>query len=295
MQISPPRSPRSRLYVRSPGVWREAARKRPPEHGTSLGSPPYPPSTAPTVTKMAARHKAAIETSDGPRTCYEARKHRESKKDLLARFGGITLRQDRRAVIRDPAPGPAPYPRKELISRLRRRECELCDRHHGDSPPGHRPQDARGTGTGTAHVGRPHGKNAAQDAHRLRRLPRLDPREPMSVDAVILTPGRADQRGRRPWMHCAAAPPAWPGGEQAPGQARRARVAPGMEGEPAAYGAGCMPRRRRMPACPGQSPTASISRPGACTSWSRARTCSPAIGLSTCCLANPDRPRPATG
>jgi hypothetical protein len=78
-----------------------------------------------TVTKMAARHKAAIETSDGPRTCYEARKHREGKKDLVARFGGITLRQDRRAVIRDPALAPAAYPRKELIRRLRRRECEL--------------------------------------------------------------------------------------------------------------------------------------------------------------------------
>ncbi len=80
-----------------------------------------------TVTKMAARYRAKIETSDGPRTRYEARKHREGKKDRVARFGGITLRQDRRAVIRDPAPGPAPYPRKELISRLRRRECELCE------------------------------------------------------------------------------------------------------------------------------------------------------------------------
>jgi hypothetical protein len=80
-----------------------------------------------TVTKMAARHRAKIETSDGPRTCYEARKHREGRKDLTARFGGITLRQDRRAVIRDPAPGPAPHPRKELISRLRKRECELCE------------------------------------------------------------------------------------------------------------------------------------------------------------------------
>ena len=45
---------------------------------------------------------------DGPRTCFEARKHREGKKDLVARFGGIILRQDRRAVIRDPAPGPGP-------------------------------------------------------------------------------------------------------------------------------------------------------------------------------------------
>ncbi len=80
-----------------------------------------------TVTKMAARHRAKIETRDGPRTCFEARKHREGKKDLVARFGGIILRQDRRAVIRDPAPAPVPYPRKELITRLRRRECELCE------------------------------------------------------------------------------------------------------------------------------------------------------------------------
>jgi hypothetical protein len=80
-----------------------------------------------TVTKMAARYRAKIETSDGPRTCYEARKHREGKKDLAARFGGISLRQDRRAVIHDPAPAPAAYPRKELIRRLRKRECELCE------------------------------------------------------------------------------------------------------------------------------------------------------------------------
>ena len=80
-----------------------------------------------TVTKMAARHKAKIETSDGLRTCFEARKHREGRPDLIARFGGIILRQDRRAVIRDPVPVPAPRPRRELISRLRKRECELCE------------------------------------------------------------------------------------------------------------------------------------------------------------------------
>ena len=79
------------------------------------------------VTKMAARHQAKIATEDGPRTCFEARLRREGKRDLVARFGGITLRQNRRAVIRDPAPAPAPYPRKELIKRLRKRECELCE------------------------------------------------------------------------------------------------------------------------------------------------------------------------
>jgi hypothetical protein len=80
-----------------------------------------------TVAKMAARHKAKVTTGDGPRTCFQARRTRQGKPDLTARFGGIVLRQDRRAVITDPAPAPVPYPRKELIRRLRRRECELCE------------------------------------------------------------------------------------------------------------------------------------------------------------------------
>ena len=37
------------------------------------------------VTKMAARHKAKIETSDGMRTCFEARKRREGKPDLTGK------------------------------------------------------------------------------------------------------------------------------------------------------------------------------------------------------------------
>jgi group II intron reverse transcriptase/maturase len=79
------------------------------------------------VTKMAARYRARIDTSDGLRSCFEARKQREGKKDLVARFGGISLRHDRRAVINDPVPVQVPYPRKELIFRLRRRVCELCE------------------------------------------------------------------------------------------------------------------------------------------------------------------------
>ena len=79
------------------------------------------------VTKMAARHTAKVTTDDGPRTCSEARRKREGKPDLIARFGGIILRQDRRAVIRDHTPVPVPHPRKELTKRLRKRECELCE------------------------------------------------------------------------------------------------------------------------------------------------------------------------
>jgi group II intron reverse transcriptase/maturase len=82
-----------------------------------------------TVATMTARHKAKVITGDGPRTCFEARLQRKGKKDLIARFGGIALKRDKRAVITDPAPVPVHPPRKELIDRLRRRWCELCD--HG--------------------------------------------------------------------------------------------------------------------------------------------------------------------
>jgi group II intron reverse transcriptase/maturase len=80
-----------------------------------------------TVRTMAARHKTKVATENGLRTCFEARLGRKGKKDLIARFGGIPLRQDKRAVINDPAPVPVRSPPRELIHRLRRRRCELCE------------------------------------------------------------------------------------------------------------------------------------------------------------------------
>jgi group II intron reverse transcriptase/maturase len=80
-----------------------------------------------TVATMAARYRAKIQTGGGLRTCFEARKQRQGKQDLVARFGGIPLRCDRRAVITDPALVPVKIPYKELIHRLGQRACELCD------------------------------------------------------------------------------------------------------------------------------------------------------------------------
>jgi hypothetical protein len=82
------------------------------------GQPTLPAKHHGTVSEMAARYKAKVKTRNGPRTCFEARRKREGKKDLVARSGGIILQRDRHAVIRDPRPAPAAYPRKELISRL---------------------------------------------------------------------------------------------------------------------------------------------------------------------------------
>ena len=78
-----------------------------------------------TVTKMARKYKATIVTKHGPRACYEARKERPGRKPLVARFGGIPLKRQRKAVIDDRLPAP-PIRRRELVTRLLRGECEWC-------------------------------------------------------------------------------------------------------------------------------------------------------------------------
>jgi group II intron reverse transcriptase/maturase len=83
------------------------------------------------VTKMAARYKAKIDTPHGPRTCFEASVARVGKKPLVARFGGIPLKRQKTAVLTDRLlTGPA-YPNKELVRRLLAGRCELCGRTDG--------------------------------------------------------------------------------------------------------------------------------------------------------------------
>jgi group II intron reverse transcriptase/maturase len=83
------------------------------------------------VSKIAARYKAKIDTPHGPRTCFEASVDRTGKKPLVARFGGIPLKRQKTAVLTDRlATGPI-YPNKELIRRLLAGRCELCGRTDG--------------------------------------------------------------------------------------------------------------------------------------------------------------------
>jgi group II intron reverse transcriptase/maturase len=80
-----------------------------------------------TVTKMAEKYKTTFDTVNGPRRCFEATVERAGRKPLVARFGGIPLRQQRRTVLTDRNPAPsAPRP-KELVTRLRAGRCELCE------------------------------------------------------------------------------------------------------------------------------------------------------------------------
>jgi len=79
-----------------------------------------------TVSKMAARYKAKVSTPHGLRTCFQATVERPGKTALTARFGGLPLRQQKRAVLNDRAPAPGTFPRKELIRRLLAGRCEMC-------------------------------------------------------------------------------------------------------------------------------------------------------------------------
>ena len=83
------------------------------------------------VSKMAAKHKAKIETPHGWRTCFEASIERDGRKALVARFGGIPLKRQKLAVITDRQPTRPIYPHKELVRRLLAGKCEICGRTEG--------------------------------------------------------------------------------------------------------------------------------------------------------------------
>ena len=81
-----------------------------------------------TVTKMARKYKAKVDTPYGLRTCFEATVSRPGRKPLIARFGGIPLRRQKTAVIDDRQPAPVTIRRKELVTRITARRCEWCER-----------------------------------------------------------------------------------------------------------------------------------------------------------------------
>jgi hypothetical protein len=79
-----------------------------------------------TVAKMARKYGATIDTPHGPRRCFEARVERAGRKPLVARFGGIPLKRQKKAVLQDRQPVPVTG-RKELVIRLQAGRCELCE------------------------------------------------------------------------------------------------------------------------------------------------------------------------
>jgi group II intron reverse transcriptase/maturase len=81
-----------------------------------------------TVSKMAARYKAKVQTPHGLRTRFEATIEREGKKPLVAWFGGIPLKRQKNAVLTDRQHTGPVYPNRQLVTRLLKGRCELCGR-----------------------------------------------------------------------------------------------------------------------------------------------------------------------
>jgi group II intron reverse transcriptase/maturase len=80
-----------------------------------------------TVTTMARKYQATVDTPHGPRRCFQVSVERDGRKPLVARFGGIPLRRQKKAVLTDRQAVPVTVRRKELIWRLRAGRCELCE------------------------------------------------------------------------------------------------------------------------------------------------------------------------
>jgi hypothetical protein len=80
-----------------------------------------------TVSKMARKHAATIQTPHGPRKCLQVTVQRgEGRKPLVATFGGIPLRRQRNLILTDREPVEARFPRSELVRRLLAGRCEIC-------------------------------------------------------------------------------------------------------------------------------------------------------------------------
>ncbi|MFI7644337.1 group II intron reverse transcriptase/maturase [Nonomuraea sp. NPDC049400] len=84
-----------------------------------------------TVTKMAARFKAKIQTPHGLRTRFQAKVERKGRKPLVAWFGGIPLKRQKNAVLIDRQHTGPVYPNRQLVTRLLKGRCELCERTDG--------------------------------------------------------------------------------------------------------------------------------------------------------------------
>jgi len=77
------------------------------------------------VAKMATRYKTQILVEGKARRCFTVEVERKGKPPLVARFGGIPLRRQRRAILDENPWMPQPS-YTELEDRVRANNCEVC-------------------------------------------------------------------------------------------------------------------------------------------------------------------------
>lgn len=80
-----------------------------------------------TVSKMAKTYKSTVETPLGSRKVLKTTVERgDNKKPLIAYFGGIPLKRQKKAILVDKEPITFRVKKTELIQRLLANKCELC-------------------------------------------------------------------------------------------------------------------------------------------------------------------------
>lgn len=79
------------------------------------------------VKEVRRRYSSKVQTEYGPRKCIEVKYQRKGKEALIARFGGIPLRRQKTAEIKDQTTERQRPWRNEIIKRLLADECELCE------------------------------------------------------------------------------------------------------------------------------------------------------------------------
>jgi group II intron reverse transcriptase/maturase len=81
-----------------------------------------------TISQVYDRYGTTLETPDGPRKGLQATVEREGKPPLIARWGGISLARNMKAILNDTFPWMWGE-RSELEKRLLADTCELCGSH----------------------------------------------------------------------------------------------------------------------------------------------------------------------
>ena len=80
-----------------------------------------------TTMKTLKRLKTTIKTPQGPRKCLRLIIPREGKKPLVATFGGLSLARKKDAAVRKVAIPTYPRMRSEIVERLLKNTCEVCE------------------------------------------------------------------------------------------------------------------------------------------------------------------------
>jgi hypothetical protein len=77
------------------------------------------------VGKLWRKHRSRVQTPEGWRRCVRVVHPRAGKEPLVAWFGGLPLKRQQRAVLKDKVPILSPN-RTELVQRLLAERCEVC-------------------------------------------------------------------------------------------------------------------------------------------------------------------------